>query len=140
MTFLKKLGQILAQGIAMFAGIYPLVAPLFGSNASKVSSVGATVVNDLTNIAQVVVTAEAMYQTPGSGALKVGAAGPLVYNILKTSEAFAGHKVADEAKALAASIAMASAVADFMNALKPDNLQTQGKELPLSPVPSGAQA
>lgn len=124
MTFLKKLGQVLAQGIALATGIWPLVSPLFGSKAQQAGTVAGTVVNDLTQIAQIVTSTEAIIQTPGSGAAKLEAAGPLVYNVLVTSEAFAGHKIANPDAAKAAAAKLTSAVADFMNALSPDGIKT----------------
>jgi len=90
MTFLKKLGSFLAQGIALATGVWPLVAPLFGSNA-KVQNTGTTIINDLTSIGGIVVQAEALIQSSGSGPAKLAAAAPLVANIVKTSELVAGH-------------------------------------------------
>lgn len=134
MTFLKKLGQVLAQGIAVVTGIWPLVAPFFGSKTQQAGNAVSTVVNDLTNIAQVITSAEAMNQTPGSGVDKLRGASPLVYNILVTSEAFAGHKVADPPAAQQAATELTSALADFMNALSPDGIKTAGNPLP-APAP-----
>jgi hypothetical protein len=126
----------LAQGVAMFSGIWPLVAPLFGSKAQQASNVATSVVNDLTQIAQIVTSVEAVIQTPGSGAVKLAAATPLVLNILKTSEAFSGHKIADEQKAIDGATQIVNGVVAFMNALAPDGVQTAGKVDTSTPAPT----
>lgn len=77
MTFLAKLGSFLAKGIALLTGLGPLILPLFGSKAQAASGIAGTVVNDLTAIGQVVVSAEAILG-PGTGPAKLAAAAPLV--------------------------------------------------------------
>ena len=134
MTFLKKLGSILAQGIALATGVWPLVSGLFGSN-TKAQQVGTQVVNDLTSIGQVVVQAEALIQTPGSGAAKLQAAAPLVANIVKTSELVSGHKIANEALFIQGCTDLTNAVAEILNSLSSSSLQTSGTPTP-TPVPA----
>lgn len=141
MTFLKKLGQVLVQGIAVITGLEPLISQWFGAKGQTVTTVATTVVNDLTQIAQVVTNIEAVIQTPGAGAQKLAAATPLVLNILKTSQAFSGHTIANEPQAEAAAGDMVNAVVRFMNALKPDSIKTTGNTLPTAapaatPVPA----
>jgi len=131
MTFLAKLGTYLAKAIAVIAGVEPLVAPLFGA---KAQTTGATVVNDLTQIGQVVVTAEALIQSPGSGAAKLQAAAPLVANIVKTSELVSGHKIANEALFIQGCTDITNAVAEVLNSLSPDGVQSNGQALPTVPA------
>jgi hypothetical protein len=115
MTFLKKLGQFLAQAVALATGIGPLIEPFLGQG--RASEVPATVVNDLTQIAQVVTSVEAVIQTPGSGAQKLASATPLVLQILRSSQAFAGKQIADEALAEKGASEVVQGVVDFMNAI-----------------------
>jgi len=138
MSFLSKLGQFLARGIAILTGLEPLIAPLFGSKANQAAGVVAKVSNDLNAIAQIVVTAEAVIQTSGSGAMKLAAAAPLVTNIVRTSEIVSGHEIANESLFIQGCTNITSGVAQVLNALKPDNVKSQGQALP--PVPPAQQA
>lgn len=138
MTFLAKLGAFLARGIAVLTGLEPIIAPLFGSKANQASGVVTKVANDLNAIAQIVVTAEAVIQTPGSGAQKLAAAAPLVTNIVRTSELVSGHEIADESLFIQGCTNITSGVAQVLNSLKPDNVKSQGQPLP--PAPAAQQA
>lgn len=138
MTFLAKLGTFLAKGIALLTGLSPLISPFFGSKAGTVSNTVGTVVNDLTSIGQVVVTAEALIQTPGSGAQKLAAAAPLVVQIIKTSELVSGHNIANETLFMQGCTDLTSAVAEILNSLSPDGVKSQGQALP--PVPAANKA
>jgi hypothetical protein len=130
MTFLSKLGTFLAKGIAVISGVWPLVSGLFGS---KAQTTGTTVVNDLTQIGQVVVQAEALIQGSGTGAAKLAAAAPLVANIVKTSELVSGHKIANETLFIQGCSNITSAVAQILNSLSADNVQSTGQPLPATP-------
>jgi hypothetical protein len=121
MTFLKKLGQFLAQAVALATGIGPLITPFLGQG--RASQIPGTVVNDLTQIAQVVTSVEAVVQTPGSGATKLAAATPLVLQIMRSSQAFAGMKIADETLAEKGASEVVQGIVDFMNAIHPDVVQ-----------------
>jgi hypothetical protein len=122
MTFLAKLGSFLAKAVAIAAGLGPLIQPFLGSG--KVAEYTPVVLNDLTQVAQVVTSAEAMIQTPGSGASKLAASTPLVLQILRTSQAFSGKKIANEGLAEQGASKIVSGVADFMNAIHPDEVKT----------------
>jgi hypothetical protein len=139
MTFLKKLGLGLAQGIALATGIWPLVSKFFGASTAA-TQVATTVVNDLTAIGQVVVQAEAMFQGSGTGPSKLAAAAPLVENVIKTSELVAGHKISNEAAFTAACTAITSAVADLLNSLDAGTVQLSGKPVPVGPAPTPTPA
>lgn len=139
MTFLSKLGSFLARGIAILTGLEPLILPLFGSKAQAASTVAVSVTNDLVAVGQIVVSAEAMMQTPGSGASKLAAAAPLVTNIIKTSELVSGHKIANEALFVQGCTNLTSAVAQILNALSPDGVNSQGQPIPL-PIPAAQQS
>ena len=123
MTFLKKLGQALAQGIAVATGVWPLVSQFFGS---KVNSTVPTVINDLTQIGGVVTQTEAILQQPGSGPAKLAAATPLVASIVKTSELVSGHKIANEALFTEGCQDITSGTAKILNSLDPGTVHTDG--------------
>ena len=132
MTFLSKLGSFLAKGIAILTGLGPLISPYLGSKAN--ATVG-TVTNDLTAIGGIVVQAEAIIQTPGSGAVKLAAAVPLVLNIVKTSELVSGKKIANEALFLQGCTDLTNAVVEILNSLDASAVQSQGQPLPATPAP-----
>lgn len=96
MSFLKKLGQVVAQVGALALGIGPLVSPMFGSKGDKIGGDIATVANDLTLIAQVVVQIETALQGK-TGEEKRLAAVRLIGPIIKTSQIVSGKKIADAA-------------------------------------------
>ena len=137
MTFLKKLGSFLAQGIAIATGVWPLVSGLFGSN-TKMQNGGTTIINDLTSIGQVVVQIEALLQQPGTGVAKLGAAAPLVANIVKTSELVAGHKIKNETLFIQGCTDLTSAVAEILNSLDSGAVQSTGSPVP--PIPPAQTA
>lgn len=121
MNFLKKLGAALANAAAIAAGIGPLIAPFVGAKAAPVLAAG---INDLTQISATITSAQALITTPGSGAQKLAAVTPLVLQILKTSEAFGGMKIADETLAAKGAQEVAQGVVDFMSAIHPDAVKT----------------
>jgi hypothetical protein len=127
MTFLKRLGQVLAQGIAVAAGVWPLVSQFFGA---KVQQAVPTVINDLTQIGGIVTQVEAVIQTPGSGAIKLQAAVPLVANVVKTSEMVSGHKIANDALFIEGCTDITSGTAKILNSLDAGAVQTSGKPIP----------
>lgn len=135
MTFLAKLGSFLAKGIALLAGLGPLIAPWLGSSAAKVEGTVTNVVNDLTSIGQVVLQVEAIIQTPGGGAAKLSAATPLVMQILKTSELMSGHQIGNETLFAQGAAKVASGIADVLNSMKADNVKSSGNPVTIPVVP-----
>lgn len=131
MTFLAKLGSFLAKGIAILTGLGPLIEPYLGSKANTAIS---NVTNDLTAVGQVVVQAEALIQGAGTGPQKLAAAAPLVVSIVKTSELVSGHKIDNEALFLQGCTDLTSAVAEILNSLSGDGVNSQGKPLPAAPA------
>lgn len=120
MSWLKKIGTILLKAIGVATGLEPLLVPYLGSAAGKVS----TVINDLTQIGQVVVQAEVLIQGTGTGATKLAAATPLIANIIKTSELLSGKKIANEEAFIAACGKIASGVADVLNSLDSSTIKS----------------
>lgn len=126
-TFLSKLGKALATGLAIAAGVGPIVIPFLGSG--KAASIASTAVNDFTAIGQTVVSAEALIQGAGTGAAKLAAATPLVTQIIQTSELVAGKKIANEALFVQGSSKITSGMADVLNSLEANAVQTSGTPL-----------
>ena len=117
MTFLKKLGQLLATLSAVAAGVYPLVQPLLGSGKAK--EITGTAVNDLTQIASLVVQIETALQGK-PGAEKLAALIPLVANVVKTSEVVSGKKIANEDLFTKGVQELAQGAVDVLNSLHED--------------------
>lgn len=132
MSFLSKLGNVLARIVGIVTGIGPLVEPFLGSG--KAATVTGTVVNDLTSIGQVVVQAEALIQGTGTGATKLAAATPLVAQIILTSEMVSGKKIANDALFIQGAGKVTSGIADVLNAIDPSEVKTSGPSL--TPPPS----
>lgn len=124
MSFLAKLGQVLATVGATALGIGPLVAPLFGSRAGAVAQ-GITVgVNDLTAIGTVIVQIETALQGK-TGADKFAAAVALVGPIITTSQLVSGKKIADAAMFQKGVNEVTQGLVDCLNALHADSVKTE---------------
>src|SRR5438046_3128736 len=121
MTFLKKLGQLLAKAVVIATGIGPLITPLLGS--AKAGSVESTVVSDLTSIGSVVIQAEALMQT-ASGPDRLQAATPLIAHIIQTSELVAGKKIHNEPLFIQGCSKITSGTADILNSLDEEAVKT----------------
>lgn len=147
MSFLSVLGKILSVGEEVAGVFFPVLRPFLGSG--KASQVITTGVNDFTQIASVVVGVEAAFQTPGSGSVKLQAAVPQIANIVKTSEALIGHKVANEPEFVAGCTDLTNAVVRILNSYNADNIKGSGQAVDMTksatpatptPVPSPAPA
>jgi hypothetical protein len=123
MTFLKKLGQILATVTATAIGIGPLVGPLFGGG-SKAGAVIGSVSNDLTAIGTVIAQIETALQGK-TGADKLAAAIALVGPIITTSQMVSGKKIADAAAFQKGVTEVTQGVVDILNSLDPDSVKTE---------------
>lgn len=120
MTFLKKLGEILAKGVAVAPVVGRIVRPFLGSAAG----LEQTVENDLVAIGGVVVAGEAFLQEQGSGADRLRKSTPLVSNIVRTSELVAGKKIANEALFLQGCGKITDGTADVLNSLDASGAKT----------------
>lgn len=121
MTFLKKLGTILANLAGVAVGIGPIIAPFLGSG--KVAAGVNTGINDLNAVASVVLQMETALQGK-TGADKLAAAIPLVGNIIKTSELVSGKKIANEALFTQAIQEYTQATVDLLNSIHPDEAKS----------------
>lgn len=124
LTFLKKLGQILANVAGVAVGIGPIITPFLGSG--KAATVATTAVNDLTAIGQTVTQIETAFASiPNStGPQKLQAAIPLVSNIIKTSELVTGKKIANEALFTQACQEYTQATVDLLNSIDQNEAKT----------------
>src|SRR5688572_33208621 len=96
LSFLAKLGRVIAQIAPIALGIGPLVSPLFGSKGDRVAGHVESIANDLTLIGGVIVQIETALQgQPGVDKFKAAAA--LVGPIIRTSQLVSGKKIADQA-------------------------------------------
>lgn len=121
MTFLKKLGQILAQGTAVLMGFGPMVSALYPKTAGAIQ----TVESDLSQVAQIVALMEGAFQVPGSGVQKLQGATPLVAQIVLQSSMMVGHKIEKPELFKQGCQELASGMADILNALHPDGVSAQ---------------
>lgn len=127
MSFLKKLGQVVAQVGALALGIGPLVSPLFGSKGDQIGGQIQTVSNDLTLIAQVVVQIETALQGQ-TGADKRKAAIALIGPIIRTSQIVSGKKIAN-AELLEQGIGqITDGVVAVLNSIHEESVKTEIKQ------------
>src|SRR5690242_14864976 len=124
MSFLKKLGLILAQIGATAVGIGPIITPLFGSGSGKVSQGITTVTNDLTTIASLIVQIEVALQGK-TGPEKFQAALNLVGPIIRTSQLVSGKKIADEALLQKGITEVTQGVVDVLNSLHQESVNKE---------------
>jgi hypothetical protein len=126
MTFLKKLGGILVAGLGLFTGIWPLLKNAI-PGASTNTTV-ATVENDFTKVANVIVGVEATIAAISdpnakTGAQKLQAAAGQVAGIIRASELISGKKIANEALFIEGSTDVTNGFAKILNSIHPDAAQ-----------------
>jgi hypothetical protein len=126
MSFLKKLGQVIATVGATALGVGPLVTPLFGSKGGKVEGLMAPAVNDLTAIGSLIIQIETALQGQ-DGADKFRAAVALVGPLIKTSQLVSGKKVSDPDMLKKGIDGVTQGVVDVLNSLHPDSVGTEVK-------------
>lgn len=120
MSFLKKLGGIIATVIGVFNGFAPVIQKQF----PQTGGVLETVSKDMTEIANIVANVEAFGQLQNlSGPDKAKVAGPLVAQVLLNSALLANKKIANPAAFNAACVTIAGGVADLLNSLHEDSVQ-----------------
>lgn len=119
MTWLKRVGQILAAGVEIVTGLN--FQAMFPSSAQ--GAIG-TVVNDLQQIQGVIVSVEAAANAvSAAGPQKLLMAAPLVAQIIMQSSLMAGHKIDNQALFTQAATEIAQGMADLLNSLK-DNVES----------------
>lgn len=124
MSFLKKLGQVIATVGASAVGIGPLVLPLFGNKADKATAVFNTATNDLTAVGSLVLQTEvALNGKPGPE--KFAAALNLIGPYLRTSQLVSGKKIADEVLFQKGANEVTQGIVDILNSLHSDSVKTE---------------
>jgi hypothetical protein len=118
MTFLSKLGAILLKGVAIATGFSQVLGQqLPGGGGAMVQKIS----KDLAEIAQIIVTIEAVGQLKGlPGAEKAKAAGPLIAQIILQSTIMTGQKINDATLFNQGCVNIAGGMADVLNSLHPD--------------------
>lgn len=120
MTFLQKLGSILAKGLQIVLGVAPILQAVYPQASGAIG----TAENDLNAIAQIVVEVEAVGQTLSlPGTQKLTAAAPLVAQVIMQSSLLVGRKIANQALFNQAASEIAGGMADLLNSLH-DNVET----------------
>ncbi len=128
MSFLKKLGTVLASVASTAIGLGPIVTPLLGGGGNKATGVITTVTNDLTLIGSVIAQVETIFAgIDGTGPQKYKAAVALVGPIIKTSQLVSGKKIADPAMLQRGIDEVTQGVVDVLNSLHPDSVSTEVK-------------
>src|SRR5574338_528637 len=124
MSFLKKLGQVLATGVGLVTGFMPVVQPLLGRN-NKLEQVATKITDTLTLVGSAVVTVETIFaNAANSGAQKLAAAVSLIGPLIRTSELVAGKEIADENLFQKGVNGIAQGVVDILNSLKASGVKT----------------
>lgn len=121
LTFLKKLGTMIVNIAGIATGLGPLIQPFLGSG--KAGKVTETAVNDLTQIAQLVVVIESAFGAVSgtTGAQKLQALVPLVANVIKTSEVVSGKTIANNDLFIKGSTEVAQGIVDVLNSINADD-------------------
>ncbi len=123
MTFLKKLGLVLAKATQVITGIDPLLP--FLANGDRIDAVQNRVLDTLTQVAGVVVSIEAVgVALKLDGPQKLTAAAPLVSQLIRQSSLVTGKKIADPLKFDAAVAEITSGVVALLNSLHEDDVKT----------------
>lgn len=126
MSFLKKLGQIIATGLKVVNNVSGFI-PYIPGLPAQVGSIVTEVKSDLGAMASAIVGAEVIGNAlalPGTDKLR--AAVPGVEQVILASEVMRHRKIKDEAKFKAAVAGLASNMADLLNSLE-DNIDTTDK-------------
>lgn len=113
MTFLKKFGAIVLKGMAIAAGLQPLI----GTGSQKAGYLTGQVVDTLGQVAVIVGQVEVFGQVLGTkGEDKLKAATPAVQQILLSS-LVAGKKIKDPQLFKSGSTKVTDGVAEILNSL-----------------------
>lgn len=125
MTFLKRLGNILIQATSVIAGFGPFVVKT--TPTDKDDKALPIVIDTLSHVASLVVTAEAMgqaIQVPGPQKAKMVA--PLIAQAILQSQFAYGQKIAKDKEGdfLSASERLGAALADALNCFEDSTIKT----------------
>lgn len=123
MSFLKKFGEFILRATEIVVGFAPVAAATFPGEAGAIQVVS----RDLSQIAGVITTVEAIGQTLGQpGPQKLQAAAPLVAQVILQSSILVDHSIADPGLFQKGAQKIADGMADVLNSLK-ENIQSTSK-------------
>lgn len=124
MKFLTKLGQIINRALQVVG----ILSPVIQVESPKAGSIVQTVSADLVDVAGVITNVEAFGQAlalKGPDKLKASV-GP-VSQIILQSTLLANHKIAQPDLFTQGATKIADGMADVLNSLNPDGIQTTNK-------------
>ena len=124
MNFLKKFGAAILKVTQIVTGI----GPIFSAAVPQASNAITVATSELQQLAGVIGTVEAIGQAVNlPGVQKAAAAGPLVAQVILQSTFMAGKRIADEALFTKACTAIGGDIADLLNSLQGNAVQTENK-------------
>lgn len=127
MDFLKKLGQVALQGLAIASGVAPYVTPILNRLDPAAGLKLMPVVTELQAIAGVVQSIEIAGAVGGlDGPKKLQLAAPLVKQVILASDLLAKHKIADPVRFGVGVDKVTAGVADILSSLN-DHVDTIDK-------------
>lgn len=115
MTWLKKVGQFLVEGISRVMEWFPFLAPLTPLTQGSTKNIES----DLGAIQNIIVAVESILTAPGSGAAKLTAAVPLVKTFIQNSSILVGKNVANQTLFTTACTEITQGVVDLLNSIEP---------------------
>jgi len=132
MNILHAIANAIVTGARYFAGF----APAIQAADPKAGGVVRTVSADLSDLANLIVTAQTMRQAnptaPISGPDIAKLIAPAAFNLLIQSSVFKGLTVQDQPKADAAVVGLVGNLADFIQAFHPNGAQTVTTAVPVT--------
>lgn len=126
MTFLKKLGGIIAKGLSIVTGFGPILSTTIPGTRDDLFINKAAA--DLAQIADLIALAEVFGQVQGlAGPDKLKAVTPAVAQIILKSSVLVGKKIKDEAKFASGATKIADGMADVLNSLDEGDVKEESK-------------
>lgn len=123
MSFLKKFGSLILKATEIVAGIAPMI-----STNDKSAAIVNTISADLAQIAGIIGTVEGIGQALAlPGAQKLAAAAPQVAQIILQSSLMAHQKIADPALFQQGAKKIADGMADVLNSLHENGVDSVNK-------------
>ena len=125
MSFLKKLGEVIAKGVNLAKGALPVVGKVTEAVSPYLPALGGAFQSDLKKIAEVIAEVEVFGQVLGHpGPDKLKAVTPVVAQIILQSSLLAGHQVEKPELFTKGAEQIAAGMADVLNSLQADAVKT----------------
>lgn len=123
MRFLTKIGKLILKGTRYIIGISPTIQRVLPDGRVE------TFIDKLLEFQDVIIKMEAIGQVLHlSGANKLRGAGPLFAQVILGSGVMINRKIGDEAMFLRGATKMADGMADILNSLKDDKIETENHD------------